>query len=59
MVDPFPASADGSNGWQWPGSYPYAGMDKAFNSFMGCLKTLYIGVCFLLNKPENSFQTMI
>ena len=48
MVDPFPASADGSNGWQWPGSYPYAGMDKAFHSFMGCLKTLYIGVCFLL-----------
>merc|ERR1712077_48218 len=45
MVDPFPASADGSNGWQWPGSYPYAGMDKAFHSFMGCLKTLYIGTC--------------
>ena len=35
-------------GWQWPGSYPYAAMDTAFYAFMGCLKTLYIGVCTIV-----------
>ena len=45
MVEPFPTSLNSSMGWEWPGNYPYASMDTAFFAFMGCLKTLYIGVC--------------
>ena len=43
-VEPFPASLNETLGWAWPGNYPYAAMDTAFYAFMGCLKTLYIGV---------------
>ncbi len=44
IVEPFPASLNATNGWQWPGAYPYAAADSAFTSFLGCLKTLFIGV---------------
>merc|ERR1712018_541203 len=45
MVEAFPANADSSLGWQWPGAYPYSSMDKSLFSFTGCLKTMYIGTC--------------
>ena len=44
IVEPFPADLHASAGRQWPGAYPYAAADSAFTSFLGCLKTLYIGV---------------
>merc|ERR1712001_70362 len=45
VVEPFPDSVNATEGWQWPGAYPYAAMDAAFDSFLDCVKSNMINFC--------------
>ena len=54
LVEPFPPSLNATEGWQWPGAYPYETTDDAFTNFLACLKVLMIGDC--QQKAIEDFQ---
>ena len=54
LVEPFPPSLNATDGWQWPGAYPYETTDASFTNFLACLKVLFIGDC--QQKALETFQ---
>ena len=54
LVEPFPPSLNATDGWHWPGSYPYETTDASFTNFLHCLKVLFIGDC--QQKALETFQ---